>query len=145
VTTDLVSLLPHRSPMLLVDRVVERDGDTLVAEWTVLATSPWLRDGRFPESLVLESWLQTAALLHSEAGESPGVPVVGAITGVRTFRRVVAGDVLHHQVRKVRTWQDSAVFEGSCTAAGLPVMTVERTVVATRAIDVLGHNGSGRG
>ena len=46
------ALLPHRPPFLFVDRVLSRDGDTLVAEWDVPRDLPAFT-GHFPGEPVL--------------------------------------------------------------------------------------------
>ncbi|MCP2167070.1 3-hydroxyacyl-ACP dehydratase FabZ family protein [Goodfellowiella coeruleoviolacea] len=136
---DITALLPHRPPMLLVDRVVARGPGRLVAERTVTPGDPWLRAGGFPDALLLESWLQAAALLFGTGGA--GLPVVGAVTGVRVLRAVGAEDVLRHEVRVLARTDDTAVFDGETTTKGQPVLAVERAVVARRPASAVRRNG----
>ena len=67
--TDIRRHLPHRSPFLLVDRVVELEaGEFIVAYKNLSINEPYF-DGHFPENpifpgvLLLEAMAQSAALL----------------------------------------------------------------------------------
>ncbi len=94
-------LLPHRYPMLLVDRVLEISDQGVVAEKLVSTNDPFLQ-GHFPGKpimpgvLILEAMAQTAGLgiywnLPQHRGK--GVALAG-IDRVRFRRPVVPGDIL---------------------------------------------------
>jgi 3-hydroxyacyl-[acyl-carrier-protein] dehydratase len=96
----LVDLIPHRAPWLLVDRVVERDADVVVAEKRLTAGDPLLVDGELPELLALEALAQAAACLNAGAlGAHQGLLV--AATGVVFDGRARAGEILSLRARKV--------------------------------------------
>ncbi|QEI06269.1 3-hydroxyacyl-ACP dehydratase FabZ [Pigmentiphaga aceris] len=96
--------LPHRYPMLLVDRVLEMEsGKSITALKNVTINEPFFQ-GHFPHHpvmpgvLILEALAQTAAILSftsaSETANSNAVYYLVGIDGARFKRPVVPGDQL---------------------------------------------------
>ncbi|MGW5642055.1 3-hydroxyacyl-ACP dehydratase FabZ family protein [Saccharopolyspora sp. NPDC003752] len=140
-------ILPHRYPMLLVDRVVDLvPGERLTALKAVTCNEPWYReladdaddeDYDYPGVLLLESWCQAAGLLIAGAKPNPDVRtgtvmLFGGIAGVRRTGRVRPGDVVEHRVRLARTFTDTAIFEGESAVGGEVVMEIDQVVMALR-------------
>lgn len=149
---DIKRVLPHRFPMLLVDRVVEVvPGQRLTARKAITANEPWyaaLGDAgapeahAYPQALLIESWGQAAGLLAAWDQRNPDVlagqvMLFGSMTGVRFHRPVLPGDVLEHRVRAVRRLSDAAIFEGESFVGSSIALEVERVVMALRPADVL--------
>ena len=122
----IMALLPHRYPMLLVDRIVEcDDAKRIVGLKNVTFNEPFFQ-GHFPERpvmpgvLQLEAMAQTAGvLLNRMAGEGHGVPYFMAIDGAR-FRKVVKpGDQMRIEVEitqlrsKVARFKAKVMVDGS--------------------------------
>jgi 3-hydroxyacyl-[acyl-carrier-protein] dehydratase len=67
--TDIRRHLPHRSPFLLVDRVVELEAGELIVAYKNLSINEPYFDGHFPDNpifpgvLLLEAMAQSAAIL----------------------------------------------------------------------------------
>jgi 3-hydroxyacyl-[acyl-carrier-protein] dehydratase len=104
----LIGLLPHRYPFLLVDRVLEADGEKALTLKNVTVNEPFFT-GHFPGLpimpgvLILEALAQSAAILALE--KSAGRPTLFMLTGVdkvRFRRRVVPGDQLRMEVRLLK-------------------------------------------
>jgi predicted hotdog family 3-hydroxylacyl-ACP dehydratase len=80
------SLLPHRGPMLLVDRVLSDDGETTRVAATVRADGLFVRDGRLPAWAGIELMAQAigawAGLRRREHGEAIRL---GFLLGTRRF------------------------------------------------------------
>ncbi|HET6212418.1 MAG TPA: beta-hydroxyacyl-ACP dehydratase [Micromonosporaceae bacterium] len=143
-------LIPHRYPMLLVDRVVEVvPGESLVAVKAVTANEPWfdapwysgavvdVADHAYPPVLLLESWCQAAGVLVSLDSPNPDVQtgrvtLFGGLRDVRFLGRARPGELLWHRVRLVRAVSDGAVVEGESVAGSGTVLQVGRVVVALR-------------
>jgi 3-hydroxymyristoyl/3-hydroxydecanoyl-(acyl carrier protein) dehydratase len=141
--SDLTRLLPHRDPMLLVDRVVELQApDRIVTERTVapgepcFATSP--AGAAYPPLLVLESFAQSCGVLwRLSAPEQRGLLVFGAARGVEFHAPALAGQTLRHTVRLDYTAGDNAMFTGESHVDGRLVLTVASAVTAVRDAAVL--------
>tara|TARA_R110002110_G_scaffold29413_7_gene105083 strand:- start:5330 stop:5806 length:477 start_codon:yes stop_codon:yes gene_type:complete len=108
----VLELLPHRYPMLMIDRIVEMDGDrSAVGIKNVTNNEPFFQ-GHFPGHpvmpgvLIVEAMAQTAgALVINHLGTSGTNQLVYFMTVDRArFRKpVVPGDVLHVHVTKLQS------------------------------------------
>ncbi|MEU9031015.1 beta-hydroxyacyl-ACP dehydratase [Streptomyces sp. NPDC048383] len=144
---DIRARLPHRFPMLLVDRVVDIvPGERLIALKAVTCNEPWYErldadtpeeDFAYPATLLVESWCQSAGVLATWDDPNPDVldgrvMLFGGMTGVEFHRPVLPGEVLEHRVRLDRKVDDTLLFDGETRSAGETVMTVDRIVMAFR-------------
>lgn len=106
----ILGLLPHRFPMLLVDRVIELDpGKRIVGIKSVTMNEPFFQ-GHFPGRpvlpgvLQLESMAQTGAImlmLNEEAG-SKRVPFFMSMDKVKFRRAVEPGETLRIEIDVLR-------------------------------------------
>lgn len=124
--TDIMAILPHRYPFLLIDRVVEIERKKrIVAIKNVTINEPFFQ-GHFPNYpimpgvLVIESMAQAGgALLLTEIPDRESKLMV--FTGIERakFRRpVVPGDQLRIEIN-VLQWKTRAVrMEGLATVEG---------------------------
>ena len=101
----IMERLPHRYPMLLVDRVLECDDkDRIVAIKNVTVNEPFFT-GHFPGRpimpgvLQLEAMAQTGGILLSrQTGIKGQVPLFMAIDKARFRRPIVPGDAMRIEV-----------------------------------------------
>lgn len=107
----VLKLLPHRYPFLLVDRIYDMDGDrSAVGVKNVTINEPFFQ-GHFPQYpvmpgvLIIEGLAQTAGALCvaslSEDYKADLVYFMG-IDRAKFRKPVLPGDQLHYHVRKVR-------------------------------------------
>jgi 3-hydroxyacyl-[acyl-carrier-protein] dehydratase len=105
-TREIEALIPHRWPMLMVDRIVEYDAAAkrIVGIKGVTATEPWAQ-GHFPGLPVMPGVLQVEALAQTMAvyvAKQPGfgdrIGLFAAIDETRFKRIVVPGDTLRLEV-----------------------------------------------
>ncbi len=102
---DIMELLPHRYPFLLVDRVVELEpGKRAVAIKQVTANEPHFT-GHFPQRpimpgvLMVEALAQTAGIAVMSLDDYRGkLGLFAGIDGCRFKRLVVPGDTLRLEV-----------------------------------------------
>jgi len=102
---EIMEILPHRYPMLLVDRVLECDDkDRIVAIKNVTINEPFFT-GHFPGRpimpgvLQLEAMAQTGGILLSrQTGIKGQVPLFMAIDKARFRRPIVPGDAMRIEV-----------------------------------------------
>ena len=105
-TREIESFIPHRWPMLMVDRIVEYDADAkrIVGIKAVSATD-WWAQGHFPGLPIMPGVLQVEALAQTMAvyvAKQPGfgdrIGLFAGIDDVRFKHIVVPGDVLRLEV-----------------------------------------------
>lgn len=154
---EIKRLLPHRYPMLLVDRIVDVDpGVWLTALKAVTVNEPWYRavpddaaedQHDYPVTLVLESWCQAAAVLANwdQPGACDGqVMLIGRVSEVEVRHPVLPGDLLEHRVRLVHSNGSVLVFEGETLVGEEVVLTVGSLILTIRpARDLAGYRGRG--
>lgn len=109
---ELLKLLPHRYPFLMVDRVIDMKGDeSAVGIKNVTINEPHFQ-GHFPTFpvmpgvLLIEGMAQTAgALCVSSVSDKyePHLVFFMAIDRARFRKPVIPGDTVHYHVHKIRS------------------------------------------
>jgi 3-hydroxyacyl-[acyl-carrier-protein] dehydratase len=150
--SEIKRIIPHRYPILLVDRVVEvRPGDRLTALKAVTCNEPCYQrlddtagpaDYAYPASLLLESWAQAAVLLAVWEQPNPDVlagkvELAGSIRNARFRGKALPGDVLEHQAGILRTVGDTAILAGRTVVGSSTVLEVDHFVLALRDAGIL--------
>lgn len=131
---DLMALIPHRYPFILLDRVVDIEaGKRIVALKNVTINEPFFT-GHFPGEpvmpgvLILESMAQAACVLAvSSRDEPPGkyLYYFTAIDGARFKKPVVPGDQILHKVSVVKCRRNLWSFKGESYVDGVLVTKAE--------------------
>ncbi len=133
-TEQIRQLLPHRYPMLLIDRVLEISGWEVVAEKLVSANEPFLV-GHFPDRpimpgvLLIEVVAQAAGIAvfyNQPESQGRGVALL-SVQRARFRRPVVPGDTLLVRVHRPRQHGSVFRFEGEVSVEGQRVAEVEFT------------------
>jgi 3-hydroxyacyl-[acyl-carrier-protein] dehydratase len=140
-------LLPHRYPMLLVDRVLEvTPGEHVRGLKAVSCDEPWYegmsddappRAYAYPQVLLVESWCQCGALMAAGDRSAGCVALLGGVSGASFDRDVYPGDLLEHHVRVARRFADTWILTGESTVGGARVLRIEEAVLALRPAEVL--------
>lgn len=149
--------LPHRFPILLVDRVLEVvPGKRIVATKAVSGNEPCYArtpdpgaatDYSYPSSLLIESWGQAGSLLAVWQRPNPDVltgdvELAGSARDIELLEPVCPGSVLVHSVRVVRAVGATTILAGATTVDAKPVMTVGQFVVTLRPAHELRAGGT---
>lgn len=124
---DIMKMIPHRYPILLVDRIIELDpGQSAVSVKNVTMNEPQFM-GHFPGHpvmpgvLIIEAMAQTAGLVvvHHMGEEAQGKVVYFMTIDNARFRRpVVPGDQMLIHVEKVQSRGPVWKFKGKATVDG---------------------------
>ncbi len=132
--TRILKLLPHRYPFLLIDRIIDIDGDTsAVGIKNVTINEPFFQ-GHFPDFpvmpgvLLIEGMAQTAgAICVAAAAESyqPHIVYFMTIDKAKFRRPVIPGDQLHFHIRKIRSRGPVWRFHGEARVDGAIVAEAE--------------------
>jgi 3-hydroxyacyl-[acyl-carrier-protein] dehydratase len=150
---EIKRIIPHRFPVLLVDRVVfVEPGVSLVAHKAISGRESCYAgladdaDHSYPIGLLLESWAQCAVVLTRWEKPNPDVLAdkVELITGIRDvslLHPVHPGDVLEHHVSLVREVADAAILSGHTVADGRKVLEIGTFTMARREVSFLVPDG----
>ena len=131
----VLSLLPHRYPFLMIDRVVEIEKDTrLLALKNVTYNEPFF-NGHFPIQpvmpgvLIVEAMAQATGLLAMESDPSTvGETTIYLFVGIdkaRFKRQVEPGDQLYIEVVQNKMKRGIGFFSGTASVDGKTVATAE--------------------
>jgi 3-hydroxyacyl-[acyl-carrier-protein] dehydratase len=123
----LLAFLPHRYPMLLVDRIVEAHADEYgVGIKNVSFNEPQFQ-GHFPDRpimpgvLLLEGMAQTAGALcvaSRLAGAKPSIVYLMTIDKVKFRKPVVPGDQVHYHMTKIAKRRNMWWYRGEAKVDG---------------------------
>ncbi len=125
---EIMKYLPHRYPMLLIDRVVEfHHGQSLIALKNVSYNEPYFQ-GHFPNRpvmpavIILEAMAQATGILvlrsMDKLPSEKSVYYFVGIDGARFRRPVVPGDQLRIEVNLLRSSRGIWKLRSEATVAG---------------------------
>jgi 3-hydroxyacyl-[acyl-carrier-protein] dehydratase len=129
-TAEIMKILPHRYPLLLIDRVISytlEPEKTLTAIKNVTINEPFFQ-GHFPSTpvmpgvLILESMAQACGVLAhvalATADNAGGIYYLVKIDNARFTRKVLPGDQLLIEVKQTRIMRGMGKYEASVTVNG---------------------------
>jgi UDP-3-O-[3-hydroxymyristoyl] N-acetylglucosamine deacetylase/3-hydroxyacyl-[acyl-carrier-protein] dehydratase len=121
---DILRILPHKYPFLMVDRVTRLEQNRIVGLKNVTINEPFFQ-GHFPGHpimpgvLQLEAMAQLAGILALKLGENLGkVAYFMSADGVKWRKPVLPGDVLEIDFELLRTRGKIIRGRGQCRVAG---------------------------
>ena len=137
-TKEIMDIIPHRQPFLLVDRIEEMEvGKRVVGIKCVSYNEPFFA-GHFPDQpvmpgvLIIEAMAQVGAVsLLSDDKYKGKTPLFGGIKNAKFRRKVVPGDVLRMEVEMTRVrgplgiGEGKAYVDGELCAQAEPVFAIQ--------------------
>jgi beta-hydroxyacyl-ACP dehydratase FabZ len=124
-------ILPHRYPMLLVDRIVELEAERIVGIKNVTGNEPFFA-GHFPGFavmpgvLIVEAMAQVAGVLVlKDLPDQQKVVYLASIEHAKFRRPVVPGDQLRIEMKVGKRKSFVAKLYGTATVDGVVVAEVE--------------------
>ena len=129
-SAEIMKILPHRYPFLLIDRVVSytlEPEKTLTAIKNVTINEPFFQ-GHFPTTpvmpgvLILECMAQACGVLahvaQATSGNTGGIYYLVKIDNARFTRKVLPGDQLLMEVKQTRIMRGMGEYEARVTVDG---------------------------
>ncbi len=123
--SDILRILPHRYPMLMVDRIVECDFEkTIVGIKNLTINEPFFQ-GHFPDNPIMPGVLQLEAmaqvggvLLNTLTKEDGRVAYFTAVNNCKFRRLVVPGDQLRIEIELLKLRLGMAKVHGITRVEG---------------------------
>src|SRR5271157_857153 len=123
-------ILPHRYPMLLVDRIEELEPERIVGIKNVTGNEPFFA-GHFPGFpvmpgvLIVEAMAQVAGVLVLKDLPAQSAVFLASIDQAKFRRPVVPGDQLRIEMKVVKRRANVAKMAGTATVDGAVVAEAE--------------------
>jgi len=129
----IMQILPHRYPFLMVDRVTRIEGNEITAEKNVTINEPFFK-GHFPGHpvmpgvLQLEAMAQVAGILMLKQADNSGkIAYFMAADKVKWRKPVKPGDVLQIDIELIKAGTKIGKAKAGCTVGGEIVSEAEIT------------------
>lgn len=140
---EIMSLIPHRYPMLLVDRITELDEEKRIVGLKNVTANEQFFQGHFPGApvmpgvLIVEAMAQVGAILFARsvppADRDKKLFMFGGIDKARFRKPVVPGDQLIMEVTVLQRRASTAKLAGVARVDGAVVAEAEMlSVMANR-------------
>jgi UDP-3-O-[3-hydroxymyristoyl] N-acetylglucosamine deacetylase/3-hydroxyacyl-[acyl-carrier-protein] dehydratase len=120
----IMKILPHRYPFLLIDRIVE-SRDKFVAGIKCVTMNEWFFQGHFPAQpvmpgvLIIEAMAQTGAVMvHQYEENRDKLVYLAGIDGARFRKLVQPGDVLRIEMSEIYRRRGMGKCEGKAFVNG---------------------------
>lgn len=131
---EIKEIIPHRYPMLLIDRVEELvDGERVVAKKNVTINEPFFQ-GHFPHEpvmpgvLIVEAMAQAGAVALLSLEQFRGkTAYFGGIDKAKFRKKVTPGDTLMLEVEIIKVKANAGIGKGIAKVDGKKVAEAELT------------------
>jgi len=125
----IMNSIPHRYPLLLVDRVIEKGDDWIKTLKNITINEPQF-NGHFPEYpimpgvLIIEAMAQSAGILCGERGDGKKMLFMG-IDNAKFRKEVRPGDQMIMEISITNDRKSIIKFKGVATVDGKKVAEAE--------------------
>ncbi|EGP4767332.1 3-hydroxyacyl-ACP dehydratase FabZ [Enterococcus faecium] len=131
---EIKEIIPHRYPMLLIDRVEEMvEGERIIAKKNVTINEPFFQ-GHFPEEpvmpgvLIVEAMAQAGAVALLSLEQFKGkTAYFGGLDKAKFRKKVTPGDTLYLEVEILKVKVSAGIGKGIAKVDGKKVAEAELT------------------
>jgi 3-hydroxyacyl-[acyl-carrier-protein] dehydratase len=134
---EIMKLLPHRYPFLLVDKIVDlKPGESALGVKNVTINEPFFQ-GHFPGQpimpgvLVIEAMAQVAGVMAFRSGVEGKSVFFMSIDNAKFRRPIVPGDQVMMEIKVLKQRGNVWKFSGAATVDGKLVSEAEFTAMVT--------------
>lgn len=132
---DILRLLPHRYPFLMVDRIVQIDGDESAVGIKNVSVNEPMFQGHFPGKpvfpgvLIIEAMAQTAGAIvmahDAEIGAGKQIVLMLTIDKAKFRKPAGPGDQIELHIKKIQRRRTVGRYEGRAMVDGVLIAEAE--------------------
>jgi 3-hydroxyacyl-[acyl-carrier-protein] dehydratase len=126
-------LIPHRSPMVLLDKILFCNSERIVTGYTIPKDCIFLRNDKFTEAGILENMAQTAAAYMGyraiKLNENPKIGYIGAIKSAKILRLPQVSASIETEVTVLHNIMDMLMIACKTSLKGKIIATSEMKTV----------------
>jgi len=112
----VLSLIPQKPPMAMVDGLLESDSEKTISTLTIEADNLFVEYGFFKEPGLIENIAQTAALRSGfeadKTGEEPPIGFIGSVKKMRIYHLPEVGQTLNTKLSVLMEMENISVIKG---------------------------------
>ena len=130
---DIESLVPQRSPILMIDELIEQDEQKTVTHFEVLNTNLFIRNGEMEEAGIIENIAQSAAAragyYYQQQNATPPLGFIGAVSKVKINRYPKVGEKLKTLIEMKSEVFNITLIKGSSFVGDEQIAECEMKIV----------------
>ena len=131
----ITDYIPQRPPMVMIDELIEADGESAVSSFHILPSTIFITDGKFSEAGLVENIAQTAAVMLGHQCALKNIPVsIGFIAAVKDLKINFVPEinsVIQTKVRITNTVMNVTIIEGKVEQLNNTLCTCEMKILIT--------------
>jgi 3-hydroxyacyl-[acyl-carrier-protein] dehydratase len=142
--TDILAALPHRYPMLMIDRIVDIKGDDSAVGIKNVTFNEPIFQGHFPNNpifpgvLILEGMAQTAGAIvikYDASGDSKSIVMLLGIDSARFRKPAGPGDTIEYHISKLHRRRTVGRYRAEAKVDGVVIAEAELTAMIVEATE----------
>jgi 3-hydroxyacyl-[acyl-carrier-protein] dehydratase len=131
---DILKCLPHRYPFLMVDKIIDIDGDESAVGIKNITYNEPIFQGHFPENpvfpgvLIIEGMAQTAGatvIAHDAMNEGKKIVLLITVDKAKFRKPARPGDRLEYHIKKLQRRRTVGRYEAKAMVDGVVVAEAE--------------------
>ena len=139
---DILQALPHRFPMLMIDRIIDIDGDeTAIGIKNVTFNEPIFQghfpgEPIFPGVLIIEGMAQTAGAIvirHDSSADRKSIVMLLGVDKARFRKPAGPGDTIEYHIAKMHRRRTVGRYQAEARVNGTVIAEAEITAMIVEA------------
>jgi|SRR5215217_1686241 len=140
--TDILAALPHRYPMLMIDRIVDINGDDSAIGIKNVTVNEPIFQGHFPNNpifpgvLIIEGMAQTAGAIvikHDSTADKKSIVMLLGVDAARFRKPAGPGDTIEYHITKIHRRRTVGRYRAEAKVKGTVIAEAEITAMIVEA------------
>lgn len=130
---EVMAILPHRYPFLMIDRVTQIEPGTSANGYKLISHNEWFMSGEasfMPDTLIIEALAQLGAFTAVQSQQG-GLGFLSSLKGVESMGRAYAGDKLELSYEVLRSKKGFTIGKGEASVDGRVILSADEIMIYT--------------